>query len=75
MIKKLYYTVEKELQDIDGFEETTGNKTITCYYMINNEPKIFCEIETQNTENSEVEIQEYLDNNGYEDEEFDFIIL
>jgi len=75
MKKKLYYTVEKELQDLDGFEETTGNKTITCYDMVNNEPKIFCEIETQNTENSEVEIQEYLDNNGYGDEEFEFIIL
>lgn len=75
MKKVLYYTVEKELLDIDGFEETTGNKTITCYYMIDNQPKIFCEIETENTENSEVEIQEYLDNNGHEDEEFGFVIL
>lgn len=74
-MKKLYYVVEKELQDVGDVEETTGYKTITCYDIVDNEPKIFCEIQTQNVWNSEKEIQEYLDNNGYSDDEFEFIIL
>ena len=76
MLKKLYYVVEKKLQDVgDDIQEITGWKQITVYDMVNNIPKIFCEIESENAINSEVEIQEYLDNNGYEDDEFEFIIL
>jgi len=77
-MKKLYYTVEKELVGNDpntGIEETTGNKTITCYSIVNNEIKEQFSIDTQNEYNSESEIQEYLDNNGMGDEEFELIIL
>jgi hypothetical protein len=52
MKKKFYYVVEKELQGNDGFEETTGNKTITVYEMVNNEPKKFTDIDAANDENS-----------------------
>jgi len=78
MKKKLYYTVKKELSSFDDnveVEETTGNKTITCYDIVDNQPKIFCEIESLNTLNLEEEIQTYLDNNGYGDDEFELIIL
>jgi len=75
MKKKLYYVVEKELQGNDGFEETTGNKTITVYEMVNNEPKKFTDIDAANDENSQEKIQEYLDDNGYGDDEFEFIQL
>lgn len=75
MKKKLYYVVEKELQGNDGFEETTGHKTITVYEMINNEPKKFTDIDATNNENSKKAIQEYLDDNGCGDDEFEFIQL
>ena len=75
MKKKLYYVVEKELQGNDGFEETTGNKTITVYEMVNNEPKKLTDIDAANDENSQEKIQEYLDDNGYGDDEFEFIQL
>ena len=72
-MRKLYYVVEKQSHDVgDDIHELTGWKTITVYEIVDNQPKIFCEIESDITENSEDEIQTYLDNNGYEDEEFEF---
>ena len=65
--KNLYYTI-KVLDNI-------GMKLITVYEIIANEPKIFSEIEAYLDTNDETEIQFYLDNNGYEDEEFDFVKL
>ena len=47
-------------------------KLITVYYIEDNQPKIFCEIESSKESPDEVEIQTYLDYNGYEDEEFEF---
>ena len=44
IMKTLYYTVEKELQDIDGIEETTGYKDIRVYDIVNNKPKLVVEI-------------------------------
>jgi len=74
----LYYTVEKEVVNYDandGAEETTGNKTVSVYEIEENTPKLFCQIDTQNEYNSESEIQKWLDDNGYEDEEFNFMQL
>ena len=31
MQKKLYYIIEKELQSVDDFEETTGHKNVSVY--------------------------------------------
>jgi len=75
MKKKLYYTVEKELQDIDGIEETTGHKTITTYSVVNGEIEKQFDIECANDENSEEAINDYLIDNGMGDDEFDLIIL
>ncbi len=64
-MKKLYYTV--------CVNHLSSNwKLITVYTIEDNQPKIFCEIESSKESSDEVEIQTYLDNNGYEDEEFEF---
>ena len=55
---KLYYTV-KLVEDLC---------LITVYYIIDNTPKIFCEIDALEDCSIENEIQTYLDNNGYENE-------
>lgn len=77
MKKKLYYTIEKEtIYEADMFEECTGLKTITVYEIENNEPKKFCVLnDVSNSSNTKEEIQEYLDDNGYGDDEFEFILL
>ena len=76
MIKKLYYIVELELQHVDGeIQETTGIKYVRVYEMINNVPNKFCKLEIDITDNTEIEIQEYLDDNGHGDEIFELIEL
>lgn len=72
---KLYYTIEKELQSIDGFEETTGNKTVTVYEIANDTPKEFFTLELVNEDDSEEEIQDWLDANGFGTRKYEFIIL
>ena len=74
-MQKLYYTVEKELQQVDDFEETTGFKTVTVYDIENNIPTKFFELEVSNDENTKEAINEYLSDNGYEDETFELIQL
>lgn len=73
--KKLYYTIEKEVDDNGGDEALSGNKTITVYDMVNNEPKKLTDIWCGNEENSKDKINEYLgdEDNGYD--EFTLILL
>ena len=71
----LYYVIEKQIQTIDTIEECTGWKTIRVYEIIDNQPKLFCEIEALNETSDVEEIQIWLDNNGYEDKEFEFLQL
>ena len=75
MKKKLYYVVEKELREIDGIEETTGHKNITVYEIYDNRTHKFFDIDVVNEDNSIEAIQEWLDDNGYSDDEFEFIQL
>lgn len=75
MQKKLYYIIKKELQSVDDFEETTGHKNVSVYEIINNEPKNFFSLDLMNDDNSEAAIQDYLDDNGFEDEDFTLIQL
>jgi hypothetical protein len=76
MKKKLFYVVDLELQNVDGeILETTGNKFVRVYDIENNVPTKFCDLEIDITDNSEEAIQEYLDDNGYGDETFEFIEL
>ena len=77
MKKNLFYVVEKEsYYDVgDNIHKLTGWKTITVYEIINNQPKIFSTIGAEIANSSENEIQIWLDNNGYGDEEFNLIQL
>ena len=75
MKKKLYYTVEKETQDICGIEECTGNKTITAYSVVNGGIEKQFDVECTNEDNSEEAIQDYLIDNGMDENDFELIIL
>ncbi len=48
MEKKLYYTVDKELVDVDGISETTGWKDINVYDIVENEPVLLVTITCEN---------------------------
>tara|TARA_R110002050_G_scaffold79261_12_gene169467 strand:- start:15189 stop:15416 length:228 start_codon:yes stop_codon:yes gene_type:complete len=75
MSTKLYYTVEKQTQTIDTIEECTGWKTIQVYEIVNDIPKIWFDIEARNDDYTNVQIQNWLDNNGFGDREYDMIWL
>lgn len=74
----LYYVVKPHL---DSSDSLNGLRTITVYIIENNIPKTFAELECMTDDlgkyfySNEEEIQNYLDDNGYEDEEFDFVQL
>lgn len=73
-MKNLFYVVSYDTYSDGSFN---GLQTITVYEIVENFPKEFCTIET-NTDSPytiEEEIQEWLDNNGYEDEQFNFYRL
>ena len=73
MKKKIYYTIEKETDDTG--ETLTGNKNITVYEIADNEPKQIFTIDVDNDTNSKRAIQDYLDDNGMGDDEFEIILL
>lgn len=73
MKKKIYYTVEKEVA-CDG-ETLTGNKDVTVYEILDNVPKCIFSLELTNDQNSEAEILDYLNDNGFCDDEFDIVLL
>ena len=75
MNKKLYYTVERELERINDTLKTTGFKTITMYSIDNNVPEKIGDLYIENEGNSIDMMDEYLSDNGYGDESFDFILL
>ncbi len=65
-MKKLFYTVAV------AFEGTPREMLINVYEIADNQPTLFCQIESFYGRDVEVDIQVYLDNNGYGDEEFIF---
>jgi hypothetical protein len=69
-MENLYYVVDKELQQDDLFEYTTGNKTITVYDVDTQTMQIVvvCIIESLNYKVTENEIETWLENNDYEDD-------
>ncbi len=70
-MNKLYYTVN--IEEDDGL--IAGMKSVSVYTIENNEPKIFTEIDVRYEDNSESEIQVYLDNNGYGDDKYELVRL
>jgi hypothetical protein len=75
MKKKIFYFVRKELQSVGDIEETTGYKTVTLYNIVDDKPELIDILDLENSANSEEEIQEYLDDNGFGDETFELIEL
>lgn len=64
-MKTLYYVVTKQLDSVDGFEETNGWKTVNVYEIKNDTPNLLFEIEMANSDNTTETIQDHLDENGY----------
>ncbi|MDG1949473.1 MAG: hypothetical protein P8J32_01465, partial [bacterium] len=75
MKKKIYYTTDIEFHDDDLELGPTGNKTVNVYHVENGEVKHWVSLECELSDSSEDQIQEYLDDNGYGDQEYEFTIL
>ena len=77
-MKKLYYTKEVGLDESDSLN---GLRTLSVYSIEDNKPKLQFEIECISDDlgeyfySDEEEIQNYLNDNGMEDEEFEIIQL
>ena len=67
-MKKLYYVIEKEVQDIDDVQECTGYKDVTVYEITDNEPKRITTLTLENFTDSQEEIFDWLSGNGYGDD-------
>jgi|TARA_R110000851_G_scaffold63075_2_gene144393 hypothetical protein len=78
-MKKIYYTTDIEFHNGDLELGATGNKTINVYDIEtdNGTPSIvpFFGIECQLEDVSNEEILEYLDDNGFGDDEYEFVQL
>jgi hypothetical protein len=75
MERILYYVVEPQIIYLDGVVETMGYKDVTVYTIEDNVPKKFLQLDCEDSRNSEIQIQEYLDDNGYGDETFTMVQL
>jgi hypothetical protein len=75
MKKKLYYVIEKQLQDNGDCEETNGWKNITVYSITDNIPVNEFIVEAEISDNSVEAITNYLEDNGMGDDEYEFIQL
>jgi hypothetical protein len=64
-MRTFYYTIEKEIDENDGDETLTGNKTISLYEIIDNIPKPITSIYCGNEDNSKVLVNNYLIENDY----------
>ena len=74
-MKSLYFTVEKQTNIYDGVEECSGWKTISVYEILLDRPKLWFEIEAKNEDSSKDEIQNWLDENGFGNREYEFVRL
>lgn len=69
---KIFYVIEKETQTTDCIEECTGWKNIWAYTINDNQPKLLCQIQARNDDDTVSELQQWLDENNFTDEyEFD----
>jgi hypothetical protein len=74
-MKKLYYVIEKQLQNNGDYEETNGLKNITVYSITDNIPVNEFMIEVENWDCSQQAINTYLEDNGMGDDEYELIQL
>lgn len=60
-MKTLYYTVEKELENIaDGIDQATGVKDIRIYDIVDNKPKLVTEINAENEYSTQDELEHFV---------------
>ena len=74
-MKKLYYVIEKQLQDNGECEETNGLKNVTVYSITDNIPVNEFIIEVENWDCTQQAINAYLEDNGMGDDEYELIQL
>jgi hypothetical protein len=75
-MKKLYYVIGVEMDFVNETEGSiTGNRTIYVYDIVDNVYTSFATIHCETEDDSEEMIQDYLNDNGYGDDEFEFILL
>ena len=72
MKKKLYYVVEKQTNNEN---ELSGEKLITVYEIVDNEPKCLTTLEVLNEENTDACIEIYLTELGHNIEFFELKLL
>ena len=73
---KLFYTVEIELDFFDENDGSlTGNKTVNVYTIVNNDMVKLTDLDLTMECNSELAIQDWLNDNGYGDEILQIIRL
>lgn len=76
VMKKIYYTVDVEFHDNDFDLGATGNKTVNAYEAVIEDgvPKVkrFFDVECSLSDNSIDAMKDWLNENGYEDERFEF---
>ena len=48
----IYYSVEKESEDVNGFQELNGNKTVSIYKIVRNKPVLLGEVSCDLTDYS-----------------------
>lgn len=67
-MKKIYYVVTVELNYIDGYGETTGNKNIMVYEIIDNILNQIGSFDVELDSVSENEVLDWIDTDVYGDE-------
>ena len=67
-MKKLYYVIEKELENIGGVEETTGYKDVRVYDFVDGVPKLVIDINIDNSDSTLDELKSYVEEN-FQDED------
>lgn len=74
---KVYYTIAKQLENVDGFEETNGYKDINVYLIYESELKRIMSYECENSYSTEGDILERLaeENVINEDDTVELILL
>jgi len=60
MKRKLYYVITPQLDDVDGFKESNGWKTISVYDVVDNTPTEICDLDVPESDNSIVSIKDRL---------------
>lgn len=64
-MKTIYYVIQKQLESMDGFEETNGLKDVRAYENKNGKMVLICELELDNSDNTEEELLSELESKNH----------